>query len=144
MGSSPTGSMRLLQRGQNSLPVGVGKAHRRTTMQWTGSREIVGWAGGGALSAAAGALLPSPSPSPNCEVAAFPRGGPKQLLCNLGKGRGRGGRGKYFFATECCMGLYLSSVKNVHHEYSKSHICKNVLTRSRTWVVAATTRRPNH
>ena len=32
-----------------------------------------------------------PFPSPNCEVAALPRGDPEQLLCNLGKGRGRGG-----------------------------------------------------
>ena len=42
--------------------------------------------------------LPSPSPSPNCEVAARPRGGPEQLLGNLGKGRGRGGGGDRFYA----------------------------------------------
>ena len=46
-------------------------------------RELVGWAGGNALLAAGGGRpLPSPFPSPNCKVAAFPRGGPKQLLCN--------------------------------------------------------------
>ena len=37
-------------------------------------------------------LPPSPFPPPNCEVAALPRGDPEQLLCNLGKGRGRGER----------------------------------------------------
>ena len=41
---------------------------------------------------------PSPFPSPNCEVAALPRGDPEQLLCNLGKGRGREGGEDEFLA----------------------------------------------
>ena len=38
--------------------------------------------------------LPSPFPSPNCKVAAWGPLWGKQLLRNLGKGRGRGGRGR--------------------------------------------------
>ena len=51
--------------------------------------------------------LPSPFPSPNCEVAACPRGGPKQLLCNLGKGRGRGGRGRGYHCHRMLSGWVL-------------------------------------
>ena len=119
MGSSPTGSMGLLQEGQNSLPVGAGKAQHRPMTQRAGSSKIVGWAGGCTWRGGghAPSPLPSPSPSPNCEVAAFPRGGPKQLLCNVGKGRGRGGK-----LLHCHRMLYGSlSVFNedVHHDNQK-------------------------
>ena len=90
-------------------------------------------------------LSPPPPLPQKCEVAARPRGDPEQLLCILGKGRGRGEGGGGAFRCRRMLQKVLNVISEAApQEYSKSDVCKNVLTRSRTWVVAATTRRPNH
>ena len=66
--------------------------------------------------------LPSPLPSPNCEVAARPRGDPEQLLGNLGKGRGRGGGEDEFPAQNAAALTLVLSIElaGYHHLHAEA------------------------
>ena len=106
---------------------------------------FVGWVGV-SVAQQGPAPTPPPLPSPNCEVAAPPR---RRTSSNFAIWGGKGGGvgvvgpgnagpqhvGPGGSSGNSCLGRGVD-MQCVEKAY--------VLTRSRTWVVAATTRRPNH